>query len=203
MDGVTLGQLALFALALTGAILSPGPAVIACVRTAAAHGARAALPYGIGLALGAALWAAFALAGLSVVFHLVPVLYVALRVAGGLYLLWLAWRLWQGASAPLPAAARAGGVWQGVALNLSNPKPAIFYSALIVSIFPGPLGWGAVATILLAALVIELFWYATMTLAMSAAPVRRAYLGAKLWIDRGAALAVGALGLRLILNPRG
>lgn len=203
MDGLTFAQFALFAGSMTVAILSPGPAVIACVRMAAANGARVALPYGLGLALGASLWAAFALAGLTALFHLVPVLYIMFRIAGGLYLLWFAWKLWRGAGAPLPPGARAGGFLAGLALNLSNPKPAIFYSSLIVAIFPGPLDLPAVAAIYGAALMIEMFWYVAMTLAMSAAPVRAAYLGAKFWIDRVAGVALAALGLRLILNPRG
>jgi threonine/homoserine/homoserine lactone efflux protein len=203
VDGASLAQIALFAGTMTVAILSPGPAVIACVRMAAAHGARTAMPYGLGLAFGASLWAAFALAGLTVLFHLVPVLYVALRVAGGLYLLWFAWTLWKGAGAPLPAAARAGGFLKGMLLNLSNPKPAIFYSSLIVAIFPGPLALPAMVAIYLTSLATEIFWYVAMTFAMSVAPVRSVYLGAKVWIDRVAGLALGALGLRLILSPRG
>lgn len=203
MDGITLAQLALFAGSMTLAILSPGPAIIACIRAAAAHGARLVLPYALGLAVGASMWCVFALAGLVLLFELVPVLYVVLRVGGGLYLLWFAWNLWRHARDPLPPGARVGGFISGLALNLSNPKPALFYSSLIVAIFPGAHAVAGSAVIYATALSTELFWYMTLTLAMASPPVRAAYFAAKTWIDRVAGAALGLLGLRLILRPHG
>ncbi|MFD2440048.1 LysE family translocator [Paracoccus kondratievae] len=77
--------------ALSLAILTPGPAIIATVQTAFAHGRSRALPYALGLATGASLWCLFALAGLAVLFRLHPALFSALKIFGGLYLLWFAW----------------------------------------------------------------------------------------------------------------
>ena len=123
--------------ALSLAILTPGPAIIATVQTAFAHGRERALPYGLGLAFGASLWCLFALAGLAVLFRLQPALFIGLKILGGFYLLWFAWRLWAASTQPLPAAAGgARGFAGGIALNLSNPKPALFYAALILSVFP-------------------------------------------------------------------
>ena len=203
MDGPSAAQLALFAGTLTLAVLSPGPAVIACTRAAAVHGARSALPYAMGLALGASLWCLFALAGIVVLFQVVPVLYLVLRVGGGIYLVWFAWRLWRHAGDPLPAGRRVGGFAAGIALNLSNPKPALFYSSLIVAIFPGPHGVAGSAAIYAAAAATEVFWYGAVTGAMAQAPVRSLYLAAKSVIDRVAGTALGLLGLRLIVNPHG
>lgn len=186
---------------LTLAILSPGPAIIAAMQTSFARGRTVAVPYGVGLAVGASVWCLFALAGLTVLFQLVPALYVALKIFGGLYLLWMAWGLWQSAPHPMPEAARTRfgtGFWGGIALNLSNPKPALFYSALIVALFPGPQPLGAQVAIYATALGTELFWYVAITSAMSTAPLRRRYASAKLWLDRGAALLLGLLGLGLL-----
>jgi len=196
-------QFALLVATLTLAILSPGPAIIAAMQTAFARGRDVALPYGIGLAFGASLWGLFALLGLTVIFKLVPLLYMALKLFGGAYLLWMAWHLWRGAASPMPEAAKARfgtGFWGGIALNLSNPKPALFYSSLIVAIFPGQLSAGTQGAIYATALGTELFWYATVTLAMSTLAVRRRYAAAKAWIDRGAAVLLAGLGLTLILE---
>lgn len=184
------GPFAIMIATLTLAILSPGPAIIAAMQTAFARGRAVALPYGIGLAVGASLWCLFALAGLAVLFKLVPALYIALKIFGGLYLLWMACGLWRGAPHPMPEAARArfgSGFWGGIALNLSNPKPALFYSSLIMSLFPGAMGLAGQAAIYAVALGTELFWYLVVTTAMSTAPLRRRYANAKLWLDRGAA----------------
>jgi len=197
----TAAQLLLLVSTLSLAILSPGPAIIAATQTAFARGRAVAIPYGIGLAAGASLWALFAILRLAVLFRAVPALYLALRLGGGLYLLWLAQAMWRGARAPLPEAAdgRFGrGFWGGVLLNLSNPKPALFYSALFVAVFPGPLSHLGRGTVYAAALGTELLWYVGVTALMSTAAMRLRYLAARAWIDRGAALLLGALGLSLL-----
>ena len=81
--------------ALSLAILTPGPSIIATVQTAFAHGRERALPYALGLAVGASLWCIFALLGLAVLFKLHPSLYAGFKIFGGFYLLWFAWALWK------------------------------------------------------------------------------------------------------------
>ena len=90
MEGITLPQLAVFVTTLALAILSPGPAIIAVSRSAAARGRAAAMPYALGLAFGASLWCLFALFGLTMLFRIMPQLYVAMKIAGGAYLIWIA-----------------------------------------------------------------------------------------------------------------
>lgn len=187
--------------ALSLAILTPGPSIIATVQTAFAHGRERALPYALGLAFGASLWCIAALAGLAVVFRLHPGWFAGLKVLGGLYLLWFAWKLWAASSRPLPpAAGGAKGFFGGIALNLSNPKPALFYAALILSVFPEPMPVPHQALVYALCLATELFWYALVAVLMSTAPMRARYFAAKFWIDRAAGIAMGLLGLLLIVN---
>ncbi|GLK65567.1 LysE family translocator [Paracoccus kondratievae] len=188
--------------ALSLAILTPGPAIIATVQTAFAHGRSRALPYALGLATGASLWCLFALAGLAVLFRLHPALFSALKIFGGLYLLWFAWGLWRASTGPLPDAAGGAtkGFWGGIALNLSNPKPALFYASLILSVFPEPMQISRQALIYLVCLATELFWYALVAVLMSTGGMRSRYFAAKFWIDRTAGVAMALLGLLLIVN---
>ncbi len=188
--------------ALTLAILTPGPAIIAAIQAAFQFGRARALPYALGLAAGASLWCIVALVGLAVVFRLHPPLYTAMKIFGGLYLLWFASVLWRASTQPLPEAAGGAskGFWGGIALNLSNPKPALFYAALILSVFPQALSAPEKVTVYFVSLGTELFWYAMITVTMSTAIMRNRYFAAKFWIDRAAALAMGLLGLLLILN---
>lgn len=200
---VTLAQLVLFVGTLAVAILSPGPGVIAVSQSAFAMGRARALPYGWGLALGASLWCLFALAGLTVLFRVVPWTYVALKVLGGAYLVWIAWKMWKHAPDPLPDPAdkRFGsGFWGGLILNLSNPKPALFYSAVLLSIFPATLSLGDKAAIYLTAVSVELVFYTALATLMALPLLRRRYYAAKFWIDRVAAGLIGLLGISLILR---
>ncbi|WP_231555413.1 LysE family translocator [Paracoccus sanguinis] len=202
LDAVTLPQLALFVSTLAVAILSPGPAIIAASRSAAARGRQASMPYALGLATGASLWCLFALFGLTVLFRAVPQLFVAMKLAGGVYLIWIAVQMWRHAADPLAMGdetVTGPGFWQGIALNLSNPKPALFYASVIMSIFPALHG-AAPAVIYLVALSVELSFYVAVTTLMATGPVRRRYIAAKPWIDRIAGGLIGALGVSLILR---
>ena len=142
-----------------------------------------------------------ALLGLAVVFRLHPGWFAALKVFGGFYLLWFAWRLWAASSRPLPPAASGSrGFFGGIALNLSNPKPALFYAALILSVFPAAMSGRQQATLYAICLTTELFWYALVAVLMSTAAMRARYFAAKFWIDRAASLAMAALGILLIVK---
>ncbi|MCQ0970364.1 LysE family transporter [Paracoccus sp. TK19116] len=188
--------------ALSLAILSPGPAIVAAIQTAFAQGRDRALPYALGLATGASLWCLVALLGLAVIFQLHPGLYTGMKIFGGLYLLWFSFNLWRASAKPVPNAASGvqRSFWGGIALNLSNPKPALFYAGLILSLFPERLSAGLQAGIYALCLGTELFWYTTVTVLMSTAVMRARYFSAKLWIDRTAALALALLGVLLIFD---
>lgn len=203
MLAFSVDQMALFVATLTVAILSPGPGVIAVSQSAFAMGRSRALPYAWGLALGASLWCLFSLLGLTVLFRVVPWTYVLLKVLGGAYLIWVAVGMWRGAHKPLPDPAespRGMNFLGGLALNLSNPKPALFYSAVLLSIFPPLLSPLDKTAIYGTALTIEMAFYTGLACLMALPLLRRRYYAAKLWIDRVAAGLIGALGLSLILR---
>ena len=201
---MTWHQIALFMATHWVAMISPGPAVVATMQRAFSEGRAATLPYALGLAVGASLWCVFALLGLTVLFHLVPALFVGLKLLGAAYLLWVAVSIWRGADGPVadrPAgAALRRGFLGGMALNLSNPKPALFFSAVVLSIFPDPLTGGQQAGLYALALADELAFYTALTLFLTRPGVRAVYLSAKRWIDRTTALALGALGVSLALS---
>lgn len=201
MEGVTPAQFALFVTTLSVAILSPGPGIVAVSHAAFSLGRRAALPYALGLALGASAWCLVALLGLTVLFEAVPLALSVFHVLGGAYLLWVAAKMWRHAADPLPeAGARGRGLAAGMALNLANPKPGLFYASVLLSIFPGLRGFWATASVYLVALSVELLFYLGLAVVLSAVAIRRRYFAAKPWIDRAASALIAALGILLILR---
>ena len=96
---MTIEYFLAFNLALLAAIASPGPALLVAIQTSVRSGRRAGMATGAGLGLIAAGWTLTALLGLEAVFRLVPPAYTALKIAGALYLLYLAWKIWRGATA--------------------------------------------------------------------------------------------------------
>lgn len=125
------------AAAALGMVLTPGPNMMYLVSRTVSQGRRAGLVSLSGVAAGFAVYLAAATAGITAVFAVVPGLYLAVKVAGAGYLLWLAWQALRpgGTSVFAPMALPADPTRRlfamGMVTNLLNPKIAIMYMALI------------------------------------------------------------------------
>src|SRR6185437_13522301 len=91
--------------------VSPGPRFVFVARTSIARSRRDGLAAALGMGAGGVIFALLALLGLRAVLVEHGWVYAALRLAGGIYLLYLALGLWRGATRPLaaPAALPARG----------------------------------------------------------------------------------------------
>lgn len=189
------------------AVASPGPSTVLVIQTSAVSGRRAGLLAALAMMLGALVWAAAALYGLQVVFARFEWLYLAFRIAGALYLLYLANMLLRHAGAPLaeadPSVARAGA-WQGflkaLLLQLSNPKVMVFMGSIFVSLLPAqPPDWMD-TTVLAIVAFNEFAWFALLALVFSGGAARAFYRRTKLWLDRLMGGVLGLLGARLLVT---
>jgi len=202
---VTFEQLIAFNLVLFAAVLSPGPAVLVAVQTTLASGRRAGIATGAGLACMAVLWTLAALLGVDAVFTAFPWAYSAAKLAGATYLLWIAVKMWRGASEPVALRSRPerGGFSRGALVNLLNPKSMLFAGAVLIVVFPPGLKPLEMTVVLVNHLAVELLFYTTLAMLLGSRRVATGYLRARSWFDRTAAIAVGALGLRLLFDGSG
>lgn len=192
-----------FNLTLLAALASPGPALLLALRTSLVAGRAAGIATGLGLGLMAAVWTALALLGLDAVFALVPWAYLTIKIAGALYLLWIARGMWRDARAPLPrtSAVPSGRAFRtGFLVNLGNPKSVLFASAVLLLIFPPGLSLMEKALIVLNHLIVEWIAYSLFALMLATGPARGGYLRLKPVFDRIAAGVLGLLGLRLLIS---
>ncbi|SEN62420.1 LysE family translocator [Palleronia pelagia] len=204
-----MSLLAFFGVALAHllAAISPGPSFVLSVRTAIGEGFRPAAGLALGFGIGAMLWATAALAGLALVFEILPPVFVALKVLGGLFLVWLGITMWRHAPAPLPTvdAGQAprgtlAAIRLGVAAMLANPKPAIFFGAVFVGLVPAAAGVLDKALVLFNILWVETAWYLLVAWAFSQPRARAAYGRAKTTLDRGFGGLLAALGAKVALG---
>lgn len=202
---------ALFGLALVHllAVASPGPSTVLVIQTAASSGRRAGLLVALAMTVGAVAWAAAALYGLQALFARFEWLYVAMRIAGGAYLIYLAVMLWLHAGQPLPeftakGERRSGGeaFLRALVLQLSNPKVVVFFGSIFISLLPAQTPAWMDGTVLAIVAFNEFAWFALLTLLFSGETVRAFYRRAKLWTDRLMGGVLGLLGLRLALMDR-
>lgn len=187
------------------AVASPGPSFVVVSRAAAAGSAAAGVRVAAGLAVGTFVWAAAAWFGLSALFAVLPALYAVVRVAGALFLLYVAVQLWRHAREPLPAVGTgrrdAGGDFRlGVWTQLANPKVAVFFGSVFATVLPPDPGtWTMVAVFAIVCLN-EFAWYALVAGVLSRPAMRRSYVRAKAGIDRITGAVLAALAGRLLLD---
>jgi threonine/homoserine/homoserine lactone efflux protein len=195
-------------LSITGALtlgaMSPGPSFLMVARISVARSRADGLAAALGTGGGGVLFAVLALAGVHMVLSTVPLLYTALKILGGAYLMYLGWTIWRGAATPVVLNATTDSTrrafWLGVATQVSNPKTAVVYASVFVSLLPQETPLWAVLALPPVIFCIEAGWYAIVALALSAPAPAAAYLRWKAWIDRAAGGVMSLLGLKLIYD---
>jgi threonine/homoserine/homoserine lactone efflux protein len=132
-----LTGLLVFATALFIAAASPGPGIAAIVARVLGRGPQGAVAFSIGVALGDVVWLTFAILGLAAIAQAFHGVFLAIKYAGAAYLLYIAYKLWTAPIEALDTKAETAAerpsrlLLGGLALTLGNPKPIVFYLALL------------------------------------------------------------------------
>lgn len=192
---------------LLGAI-SPGPSFVVVSRIAISRSRTDGVMAALGMGIGGFVFATVAVAGLTAMLLQVEWLNMALRLAGGAYLLWLGINIWRAAPEPLEvadtASERQSTLWtsllRALLVQLSNPKTAIFYASMFAALLPSPTPSWMFFALPPMLFLIEFGWYAIVAVGFSSRTPRAAYLRSKVWIDRTAGAVVGALGTKLMVD---
>ncbi len=133
--------------------LVPGPVVGLIVANSLKIGARAELLNVAGTQIGLALMLLVLLFGLNAIVVFTAEWFIWIKLVGAVHLVWLGWKLLRGSeTAPAPESPGAGRgyVWQGLAVNLSNPKVLLFVSAFIPQLMTRAAGYLSEAMLLMA-----------------------------------------------------
>jgi threonine/homoserine/homoserine lactone efflux protein len=133
---MTYEMTAAFAAAFFLLALSPGPGLAAILSRALGGGFLAGLAVTGGLVIGDAVFLGAALIGLSAIANTLGPMFAVVKYAGAFYLIWLGIQALRSAGEPVNVAAQASGsLWKdiglGLMVTLGNPKPILFYGALL------------------------------------------------------------------------
>jgi threonine/homoserine/homoserine lactone efflux protein len=132
--------LLVFSLVYALAVAAPGPGVAVVLARGISRGTSGAGAFLGGFLAGDLVWFTLAALGLAMLAHAAHALFMAIRYAGALYLLVLAWRLWRAPAAGLActngiATQHALHVFAGsLALTLGNPKTMVFFLAILPTV---------------------------------------------------------------------
>jgi len=137
MQLISVGALAAFALVSLGMVCTPGPNMMYLISRSITQGRMAGIISLFGVMLGFVVYITATLLGLTAIFHAVPAAYTAMKWAGVIYLLWLAWKAIKPGSASilkplaLPVERPHKLFLMGLMTNLLNPKIAVLYLSLL------------------------------------------------------------------------
>jgi threonine/homoserine/homoserine lactone efflux protein len=161
--------------------LTPGPDTALVTRNALMGGRRAGAFTILGIGAGLLVWTIAASAGIAAVLRASEPAFLAIRVVGGAYLVFLgAQALWQAIrGVGVRVQIAAGGTHripprhafrQGALCNLGNPKIAIFFTSFLPQFVQGEdPSFGALLILGLAFSAIGVTWLLTYNLAIARA----------------------------------
>jgi len=188
-------------------IMSPGPNVLAIMGTSMSQGRPAGLALALGIATGSFCWAVLTATGLSALLAGYALALTAIKVVGGLYLLWLALKAFRAAARRHDIAARgiAGGSlppWRcflrGLAIQMTNPKAALAWIAVIsLGLQPGAPGWVALV-IVAGTTALSVAIHAIYAMLFASAPMLRLYARARRVIQFTLGSVFAFAGLKLL-----
>lgn len=188
-------------------IISPGPNILAIIGTSMARGRTSGLALALGVATGSFLWATLTVAGLSTLLATYAAALTVIKIIGGCFLLWLAYKSFCAAAAPgdsrapAPARPRRGGdYWRGLTIQMTNPKAALAWIAIIsLGLRADAPLWVGVAIVGGTALLSTLI-HCTYAVAFSTPTVARLYGKARRWLHAALGAFFGFAGLKLLVD---
>jgi threonine/homoserine/homoserine lactone efflux protein len=176
--------------------LTPGPAVMLVTTSSIRYGFWASLAPATGICVGNVIWVFLAASGVSTLAHAFPAAFLALKVIGIAFILYLAWKTAFGEPVDLlrrepPPKARL--LAHGVGLQLANPNALVYFGGLMPAYIDAEKDLVMQVTILLITVTLtEMFGLVTYALGADALAKRFQSKTFAHWFFRIAALTMAA-----------
>ncbi len=186
------------------AIATPGPGIFSIVARALGSGFKATIPACLGVTMGDLILMTVTAFGLALAAQAMGQLFLIIKLAGGLYLIFLGYKYW---TAPvseqmeIPPESASRGFLTQLGITLSNPKAIAFFVALQPTAidlskltFLGYLELVAATLVLIPAI--------TMGYAAMAARLKEfvASVKARRRINKGAGLVMAGAGIAIMVK---
>ncbi|NIZ62499.1 LysE family translocator [Sedimentitalea sp. CY04] len=189
-------------------VLAPGTGVIYTLALGLGQGRQAAFWAALGCTVGIIPHLAAATLGLAAVLHSSAVLFQVVKIAGVLYLLYLAWQAVKsgGALAITSKTTTQSGLkiaQRGALINILNPKLSIFFLALLPPFLSGNPASATMEMTLLGSVFMALTFVIFVMYGLFAATARDYVLGSErvlAWLNRGFAAIFAGLAARLAIE---
>lgn len=191
------------------AIASPGPNILAVIGTSMSVGRPSGMSLAMGVAAGSFTWALLTVFGLSALLATYASALLAIKIFGGLYLLWLAYKSLKSAASThdIDATELAGGrrtpigyFKRGYIIQMTNPKAALAWIAIIsLGLKDGAPLWVG-AAIVLGTFILSIAIHLMYAIAFSTPAMVRLYSKSRRAIQGVLGTFFAFAGLRLLTS---
>jgi threonine/homoserine/homoserine lactone efflux protein len=193
------------------ATASPGPSNMAIMATAMRDGRLPALVLAAGVVTGSLVWALLAATGISAVLATTAQALFVIKIVGGVYLFYLAFRAGGSALKPAsdvaetgvarPAPPRYHSLYrQGVLMHIGNPKAVLSWMAIMSLGLNQDAPAGVLPLIIGGCAVLGVMVFGGYAVLFSTGPMIALYARIRRWIDAGLCAVFGAAGFKLIAS---
>lgn len=191
------------------AIASPGPNILAVIGTSMSVGRSSGVALALGVACGSFAWAVLTVIGLSALLSTYAYALIFIKVFGGLYLLWLAYKSFKSAvsSHDIEATELAGGkrtpvgyLLRGFIIQMTNPKAALAWIAIIsLGLKTGAPMWVG-ATIVIGTFILSIAIHMIYAVAFSTPSMVTIYSKARRYIQATLGTFFAFAGIKLLTD---
>jgi amino acid exporter len=191
------------------AIASPGPNVLAVIGTSMGVGRSSGIALALGVAAGSLAWGILTAGGLSALIASYASALVVIKIAGGFYLLWLAYKAFRSAASSheIEATTLAGSIHnprqyftRGFTIQMTNPKAALAWIAIMsLGLQANAPIWVAVSIVVGTALL-SVIIHCIYAVAFSTSIMVRLYTRARRWIQAALGAFFAFAGIRLLTS---
>jgi amino acid exporter len=189
-------------------LMSPGPNILSVIGTSMSVGRRPGVMLALGVSAGSVLWGTLTGIGLTALLAAYTALLVAIKIAGGCYLLWLALKAFRSAASPREIKSAAPSesphplryFLRGLSVQMSNPKAALAWIAIITLGVQPDAPWCVTAAIVAGSGLLSLAGHLLYALLFSTARIDRFYRRARRWIELALGAFFGFAGVKLLTS---
>jgi len=191
------------------AIMSPGPNILAVIGTSMSVNRQSGIALAFGVAGGSFCWAVITVLGLSALLAAYASALIVIKVFGGLYLLWLAYKSFRSAASAhdIEATMLDGGkrnplgyLTRGFIIQMTNPKAALAWIAIIsLGLQEGAPYWVGLA-IVVGTAILSVIIHCIYAIAFSTPAMVRIYSKARRWIQGALGAFFAFAGIKLLIS---
>jgi amino acid exporter len=191
------------------AIASPGPNILAVIGTSMSVGRASGIALALGVATGSFCWALLTASGLSALLAYYASALTIIKIAGGLYLLWLSYKAFRSAASPHDIEAKTlsgsvrsplGYALRGFTIQMTNPKAALAWIAIIsLGLKQGAPLWVGFS-IVVGTSILSVIIHCVYALAFSTGVMVRAYSKARRWIQGALGALFAVAGVKMLTS---